>query len=507
MAIFFEFPEMIEVFEVCEFYAYCPICTALKRANTPDHSHRRASLAVLFSMLLAALLIGWPAARAADLPPAVSSALKEAGIPARGIAIVVQGVDAEQPLISHNARQAMNPASVMKLVTTYAALELLGPAYTWRTEALADAAPEHGRLDGNLYLRGSGDPKLALEQFWLLLRQLRARGVSEVTGDLVLDRSAFAVPPHDPAEFDNEPLRPYNAGPDALLVNLKSLRLTLQAEPTQKAVLVIDETPSDGLRIVNRLALTSEACGDWREKLKPAVNGETIELTGSFPAACGEKALNLAPWAADVQVERLFRALWRELGGTLLGRVREGSTPAGAYGLAAQDSPSLGEVVRDINKYSNNVMARQLFLTLAAERPATAEAARRRISLWLDDKQLKLPELVLENGSGLSRSERISAAGLSTLLLAAWKSPVMPELIASLPLAGVDGTLKKRLGDSAASGRAHLKTGYLQGVRAIAGYVLDASGKRWVVVCLINDPRARDGKPAMDALLRWVAEH
>jgi D-alanyl-D-alanine carboxypeptidase/D-alanyl-D-alanine-endopeptidase (penicillin-binding protein 4) len=202
----------------------------------------------------------------------------------------------------------------------------------------------------------------------------------------------------------------------------------------------------------------------------------------------------------------MFRTLWRELGGSLRGQVREGKTPDGARLLAAQDSPSLGEIVREINKYSNNVMARQLFLTLAAERPATPDGARRRIKTWLDEKNLKLPELVLDNGSGLSRSERISAEGLSQLLLAAWQSPVMPELMSSLPLAGVDGTLKKRLGNSSASGRAHLKTGYLEGVRAIAGYVLDASGKRWVVVCLINDPRARLGKPVIDALLRSVAE-
>ena len=113
---------------------------------------------------------------------------------------------------------------------------------------------------------------------------------------------------------------------------------------------------------------------------------------------------------------------------------------------------------------------------------------------------------MIDNGSGLSRSERISADGLSQLLLAAWKSPVMPELISSLPLAGIDGTLKKRLGNSAAAGRAHLKTGYLEGVRAIAGYVLDSNDQRWVVVFLINDPKSRMGKPAMDALLRWVAE-
>ena len=443
---------------------------------------------------------------AAAPPPALTAALKEAGIPARSFALVVQGVDAEHPLLSINARQAMNPASAMKLLTTYAALELLGPAYTWRTEALGDAAPVAGRLDGNLYLRGSGDPRLALEQFWLLLRQLRARGIGEIGGDLVLDRSAFVLPPHDAAEFDNEPLRPYNAGPDALLVNLKSLRLTLQPDPARRVVNVISETPSEGLRIVNHLTLTTEACGDWREKLRPAVNGETIELSGSLSAACGEKALHLAPWPANMQIERMFRALWRELGGTVRGQVREGKTPAAAQPLAAQDSPALGEIVREINKYSNNVMARQLFLSLAGERPATPEGAHRRIRAWLDEKKLPLPELVLDNGSGLSRSERISAESLSQLLLAAWHSPVMPELMSSLPLAGVDGTLKKRLGDSAASGRAHLKTGYLQGVRAIAGYVLDASGKRWVVVCLINDPRARDGKPAMDAVLRWVAE-
>ena len=443
----------------------------------------------------------------AELPAPVISALKEAGIPLRSTSILVQGVDSDQPLIRHNAQQAMNPASAMKLVTTYAALELLGPAYTWKTSALADATPINGLLEGNLYLRGSGDPRLALEQFWLLLRQLRTRGVSEIRGDLVLDRSAFDLPPHDPAEFDNEPLRPYNAGPDALLINLKSLRLTLRPDPAQKSVTVIAETPSDNLRIANRLKLSDESCGDWREKFKVSVTDNAIELLGTFPAACGDKALHLSPWPADVHVEQLFRPLWQELGGTLRGSVHEGLTPANARTIVVQESPALGEVVREINKFSNNVMARQVFLTLAAERPSTPEGARRRIRTWLADKELKLPELVLDNGSGLSRSERISADGLSQLLLAAWKSPVMPELMSSLPVAGIDGTLRKRLGNTAATGRAHLKTGYLDGVRAIAGYVLDSNDKRWVVVFLINDPKSRLGKPAMDALLRWVAEH
>ena len=467
---------------------------------------RKRFVEATFLFVAAFALAYPPPAHSAELPPPVTAALKEAGIPLQSVGIVVQGVDSATPLLRHNAAQPMNPASAMKLVTTYAALELLGPAYTWKTEALADSPSTNGQLNGNLYLRGSGDPRLALEHFWQLLRQLRTRGVERINGDVILDRSAFALPAHDPAEFDNEPLRPYNAGPDALLVNLSSLRLTLRPDADQKAVQVIAETPDDELHIDNSITLTQDACGDWRERIKPAVVGETIEITGSFSAQCGDKPLNLSPWPADRQVERLFRALWRELGGTFKGQVREGLAPAAAVRIAVQESPPLAEIVRDINKYSNNVMARQVFLSLAAERPATPEGGRQRIKGWLADKGMPMPEAVLDNGSGLSRTERISAESLSQLLLAAWKSPVMPELMSSLPLAGVDGTLKKRLGNGSATGRAHLKTGYLENVRAIAGYALDRSDKRWVVVFLINDPKSRQGKPAMDALLRWVAE-
>ena len=166
----------------------------------------------------------------------------------------------------------------------------------------------------------------------------------------------------------------------------------------------------------------------------------------------------------------------------------------------------LGEVVREINKYSNNVMASQVFLTIDSMRPATYEGAQRQLRLWLAQKGLSMPELVLENGSGLSRKERISAESLGNLLFAAWQSPVMPELMASLPVAGTDGTLRKRLGDGATLGRAHMKTGYLGNVRSIAGYVLDNEGKRWIVAFMINDPKSIHGKPAMDALLQWLTE-
>lgn len=464
----------------------------------------RRALSRQLLALVAGALLALDCAAADPLPKPVAAALRTAGIASDRVAIVVQAVDAGRPLLAHNAQTAMHPASTMKLLTTWAGLELLGPAHTWKTEALVDAAPANGRLPGNLYLRGSGDPKLTVEAFWLLLRQLRARGISDIAGDLVLDRSAFALPPHDPAAFDGRPLRPYNVGPDALLVNLDSIRLTLVADGERRAVQVIPETPDDGIAVANGLKFVDAACGDWRDQVQARNRADGIELVGHFPAGCGEKALHLSPWPADLQVERLFRALWRELGGTLAGQVRAGTTPPAARLVATQESPPLADIVRDINKYSNNVMARQLLLGLAAERPATPEAARRRVEDWLAAKGLQLPGLVIDNGSGLSRGERISAEGLARLLLAAWASPVMPEFASSLPVAGVDGTLRQR--SSTVSGRAHLKTGSLDGVRALAGYVLDRNGRRWVTVILINDPRASHGKPAMDALLAWIGD-
>ncbi len=444
---------------------------------------------------------------AAELPRPVASALREAGIAWSSVAIVVRGVDSGRPLISHNAEQPMNPASTMKLLTTYAALEMLGPAFTWKTEALVDQLPVSGRLDGNLYLRGSGDPRLGLEQFWLFLRQLHSRGISDIQGDLVLDRSTFALPPHDPAEFDNEPLRPYNVGPDALLVNLNHLSFILRPETRKEVrrVVVLHKTPGTEQLLTSELQLTDEDCGDWREKVRISLNGNSIILRGNFSSACGEKTLNISPWPADLQTEMLFRPLWQELGGTLRGRVRTGTVPDNAQTFAVHESSSLADVVRETNKYSNNVMARQLFLTLDAARPATPAGARLAVHAWLSGKELSMPELVLDNGSGLSRKERISAESLARLLRAAWQSPVMPELMASLPLAGTDGTLKRRLETSRAAGRAHLKTGYLENVRSLAGYVMAPSGKRWIVVFLINAPQARQGKPAMDALIEWVA--
>lgn len=450
------------------------------------------------------------------LPPAVSQALAAAKIPPASVAIVVQEVGASRAALSQNAAEAMNPASVMKLVTTYAALELLGPAYQWKTEAWVAGAMRDGVLEGDLILKGGGDPKLDLESFWMLLRALRGKGLREIRGDLVLDRDYFEGVAGDPGRFDGDPFRPYNVLPDALLVNFRSLRFLFIPEPERGAVRVHVEPRPPALEVASVLRLAEGKCPEgraFRDMLKPTFEParQRAIFAGQYPASCGEKHLNVALLEPNHHLGGTMRQLWAELGGAWTGAVREGQAPAGARLLHSHDSPPLAEIVRDTNKFSNNVMARHLLLTLGAEAggaPANLQKAAAAVRAWLAGKGLAAPELVLENGSGLSRIERASAATLASLLQAAWRSSVMPEFVASLPVAALDGTMRRRLVGNSVAGQAHIKTGLLsdQGVRSMAGYLLDRSGRRHVVVMLVNHPHAADSQPAMDALLRWVHE-
>ncbi|RTL55632.1 MAG: D-alanyl-D-alanine carboxypeptidase/D-alanyl-D-alanine-endopeptidase [Rhodocyclaceae bacterium] len=468
----------------------------------------RRFLLSLFCCCLPLSLQGYAQGRS-TLPPAVSKALAAAGIPQSAVGVVVQEVGASSPRLAVNAQQAMNPASVMKLVTTSAALETLGPAYTWKTGLLTAAPLNDGVLAGDLYLRGSGDPKFTAERLWLLLRQLRNRGVKDIEGNLVLDRSAFA-PVDAGTAFDDQPLRPYNVIPDALLLNFKAVRLTLSPDPARKVVAVLPELLPDNLDVVVLIKLGNNGCGDWKDALRADLtardNRYRLVLTGTYSASCGEKIWNLGLLPHDQYVLGLFRQIWHELGGELRDGVKNGVVPPDARLLAETESPTLAEVIRDINKYSNNVMARQLFLSLAPQPGATTEGAAAAVLAWLAGKGLNFPELVLDNGSGLSRKERIAPINLARLLQKDWESPLMPEFVASLPLTAVDGTMKKRLGSVAVAGHGHIKTGTLEGVKTIAGYVQDAAGRTVIVVFLVNHPNAAQAQAAQDALLQWAYE-
>jgi D-alanyl-D-alanine carboxypeptidase/D-alanyl-D-alanine-endopeptidase (penicillin-binding protein 4) len=468
----------------------------------------RISHSILTGMLLFVTSVVAGAALAQALPASVSLALARAKVPLDAVSLLI--VDAQNtnaPRLSHRSDTPMNPASVMKLVTTYAALDTLGPTFVWRTPVWLDGPVVNGVLKGNLVIQGQGDPKLVLERMWLLLRRVQGMGVLRIAGNIVLDHQTFVVPSVDPGEFDGEPLRPYNAAPDALLLNFKSIVLTFTPDASANVVRVQMDPPLAGVRMPSHIPLSNTAtCPDYRAALKADFSDpQQIRFDGNYPGVCGEKIWPVAYVDPASYNARALEGLWRSMGGQIDGTVLDGLAPTSKPTFEVT-SPTLMEVIRDVNKFSNNVMAQQIFLTLGrdtATGTSTPESARVVLNQWWRGRISASDVPGIDNGSGLSRTTRISAAQLGQLLKTAYASPWMSELMSSLPITGMDGTLKR---SQATVASAHLKTGSLREVMALAGYVQANSGKRYVLVALVNHPNAMAARPALDALVDWTVK-
>lgn len=426
------------------------------------------------------------------------------------------------------ADEALNPASVMKLVTTYAALDLLGPAFRWNTWLYTDGHQDGEILHGNLYLVSGGDPSLSRERLWRMLETLRGQGIREIRGDLVLDGSYLRLPDVWPGFDDdgNNPHAPYLALPHPLLSQLNLVQV--QAETAAGVVRTSMIPALPGVSLVNNLSAgppldyfaPDESSSAPDESSPPrcpragALIGVPQEVTpgqwriplsGVLPEGCGVRRHHVLG-AADEHTAATLRHLWRGLGGEMTGGHRAGQLPPGSRLMGATTSADLVTVIRDINKHSNNVMTKQLFLTLGAQYRRAGDsddlaAARRVMNTWLEGKGLDVDSIVLDNGSGLSRSERISARQLAALLEQAWRSPWAAEFASSLPLTGIDGSMRLRGREIA--GRGHIKTGSLRDVRAVAGYLRDERGTTWAVAALINDADASAHQWRLD---RWLSD-
>jgi len=445
----------------------------------------------------------------AQLPLVMVEALQKAGIPQENVSVYVQAVESDSASIAHNARHAMNPASVMKLVTTYAALQALTPAYRWKTEVYREGSLNQGVLNGNLFFKGYGDPSFKAQDFWRLLMALQQAGIKEINGDVIIDKSYFARELDNRVTFDDEKWRAYNALPSAFLVNGRNTSFKFLVQDGR--VNVHQEFELAQVKVINLMKLRTGSCGDWRHyfsyAIAPNSEGATVTFTGSYSADCEERYLELSVMNDEEYAFATFKKLWIELGGKFNGKLQIRDVPLNAEKVISHFSEPLGTDIREINKWSNNVMARQLMLTLAAEKmgaPATQKNGAQAIKDILSGQALDVSSLVIENGSGLSRIERISAAQLGQMLVSAYRQPIMPELMASLPILGVDGTVKKRLNETAVQSRAHLKTGSIEGVSAIAGYLLDANNRRHVIVVMVNHSDASRSKAAQDALISAV---
>jgi len=444
--------------------------------------------------------------------------LRASGLPMASFGAYVRPVDAPAPLVAVNPEASYAMASTTKVVTSLAALDLLGVNFRWRTFAFLRGTLMDGTLLGDLLIVGGGDARLTCAELREWFAQLRAKGLQRIAGNIVLDRYAFDLTEGD---FANTPPpstgRAYHVRPDAFAIDEGLLHVGV--DPGRGKAAVVLEPPLAGVRVVSKVAMRGGCAASAR--LVEDASGSHVDVVGSWSNACGHRELQLVPEAPALFTTRALAGLWAEAGGSLSGTVIERPRQAGASLLpdgpdgkpqlpwSVHLSQPLPVVLHDMNKSSNNVTARHLMLALARGFPlraATLPEAQARMHEWLLRQGLAAGDVQVENGSGLSRGERAKPRALAQLLANAWHAPRLREFLLSLPVAGMDGTLQHRMQGTAAEGHAFLKTGTLLDTRALAGYVQAASGRMYAVALMVNHPDAARATPALDRVIEWIAK-
>ena len=499
-------------------------------SRAPDGPRRAALRRLLGAGVALASPLAWaiqaPGAATHGLGPRRATAaqvgeslLRASGLPLASFGAFVRTIDSETPLVAVNPEGSYAMASTTKVVTSLAALDLLGVDFRWRTFAFLCGPLVEGTLLGDLLIVGGGDARLSSAELRDWFAQLRAKGLRRIAGDIVLDRYAFDLSEGD---FANTPPpntgRAYHVRPDAFAIDEGLLHVEIDPARGAKAAVAL-EPPLAGVRVVNKVAMRGGCTASARLVESPA--GSHVDVFGSWSNACGHRELELVPEAPALFTTRALAGLWAEAGGSLSGAVIERPRQAGAAAIPAgldgkpllpwsvHLSQPLPVVLRDMNKSSDNVAARHLMLALARGFPlraATLPEAQARMHDWLLRQGLAADDVLVENGSGLSRGERARPRALAQLLANAWHAPRLREFLLSLPVAGMDGTLQHRMQGTAAEGHAFLKTGTLLDTRALAGYVQAASGRMYAVALMVNHPDAARATPALDSVIEWIAK-
>lgn len=458
------------------------------------------------------IILNTASSTSTGLPAKVSQALKQANVPDTAISAQVVSLSTGQVYVSHLPNQKRLPASTLKLVTTFAALDALGADYRWQTGIFHTGKIKNGVLHGDLIIKGSGDPKLVLERITELFAALKAKGVSHITGDMVLDNSVFIGTKHDPSAFDGKGLRPYNVAPDGLLVNFGAMIYKFYPDATSDQAWVAHEPAISGVSIPYAVPLNDDSCGDWRSGLGGSFSASKVSFSGSYPAACGEQYWPVAYPDASAFAPKVLLGMWQSAGGSLAGKARWGKLPKKATWLYNQPSLPLASLITDINQYSNNVMTEQVFLSLPVASGAYKASSYKRSRAWMAHWwQAHLDDAPphFSKASGLCRDCLVTSAQLIKLLKLADDHPQSATFKNSLGLAGLSGTIARfgeRMPTSPAIGRAHIKTGTLNDVASIAGYIDSINGKHLAIIAIINHDHAADAKPALDALMDWAAK-
>jgi D-alanyl-D-alanine carboxypeptidase/D-alanyl-D-alanine-endopeptidase (penicillin-binding protein 4) len=392
------------------------------------------------------------------------------------------------------------PASTMKLLTIAAALRALGPDFRFPTWFLHDGElGSDGRLVGNLYVKGQGDPTMVVERMWRIAQDLRNRGVREVQGDIVFDDSYFSGTTMIPGwnkEEDLENGPTYFASLGALSVNYNVATIVVRpgAGAGQPAVVELD-TPTSAV-VVESQVTTGRKGSSPRIGIERTLDEETgkittFKLTGTYPAE-GDTQFYYRTIADPLgNYIGALQSVFKQQGIKVSGRWRPGATARDAKLLYKAESVSLTEIVATTSKHSNNFMAEQILRSVGAERyglPGTTESGLRVVGDYLTSLGIPASEYHLVNGSGLARDLMLRPSTLNGVLLDMYRSPeVGPEFVASLSVGGRDGTLWSRFRDEAMAGRVRGKTGTLAGVHCLSGYVHASDDETYAFTFLVNE--------------------
>ncbi|WP_206613590.1 D-alanyl-D-alanine carboxypeptidase/D-alanyl-D-alanine endopeptidase [Parahaliea mediterranea] len=409
-----------------------------------------------------------------------------------------------------NADTLMSPGSIVKVITTYAALEILGPNYRWDTTLLTDGRIEGEVLKGNLYLRFGGDPKLTIERLWTTLGELPGMGIRRIDGNLVLDGSHYRLAAGQPAFEDNgdNPNAPFLVAPSPYLSNLNLQQFHLLADERGVRAWATPALPQVAIDNQVKAAPAGTCPGRDDFTWQPVASGDgriTLTVSGTLPRNCRSSTyLSLLPQATYSAA--LIRKLLTDYGVAITGQDALARAPDTARELASTTSPDLVTMVRDVNKWSSNVMARSLLLTIGAHTRGEQEqddvaAGLRALRSWLESKGVDTAGLVIDNGAGLSRASRLTPRQVLQLLQQAWRSPFAVDLLSSMPIIATDGTMTRRLRNTALAGEGRIKTGSLDHVRSIAGFVRDRNQTTWAVAAMVNHNPAWNGQAVLDKVL------
>lgn len=413
------------------------------------------------------------------------------------VGVLIRSKLGDTTLFSHRADEKRIPASNIKLLTTAGALAVLGPDYTFPTDVYRSGSLEKGVLNGNLYLKGYGDPLLVQERLRELARALRLRGVRLVKGNIVGDDSFFDKKRYGRGWRDKGSPRPYQAPYGALTLNFSLV--TVYVEPGKSVgapARVQLDPPSDGFRIMNKTVTVSRGrrpiihIGRRRGK-----KADIIQVRGNISIHQERRKFNVAVSDPILYSTTAFLAMLKREGIQVEGRVMDGATPADANLLARQLSPPLATIVRGLNKFSNNLVAEQILKTLGAEvhgLPGTTEKGLLVVRDFLLGIGISADDFDLADGSGLSRLNRVTPRAIVALLeRMADDFRMRPEFLGSLAVIGVDGTVEKKLRNSDAARRIRAKTGLLFGVHALSGYAAARNGETLVFSILVNENACR----------------